>query len=136
VLLQLSLLVQLSLGDTADLVLERLVDVAADAFNDALLQAAGAAPAAGPRASVAAGPAGAFAAAFSSALPVASLMDTSLDGDAELPAGVADVDAEDAADPSCVSEYAREIYLHQKADEVRARDTSRRQTHLFRQSRP
>lgn len=40
-------------------------------------------------------------------------------GPGEVPPGVYDVDAADAADPSCVSEYAREIYLNQRHAEVR-----------------
>lgn len=38
-------------------------------------------------------------------------------GPGEIPPGVYDVDGADAADPACVPEYAREIYLNQRLSE-------------------
>lgn len=46
-------------------------------------------------------------------------------GPGDIPAGVYDVDGADAADPACVPEYAREIYLNQRLSEVRCSLTCR-----------
>ena len=37
----------------------------------------------------------------------------------DIPAGISDIDQADAHDPACVADYAREIHLHQREDEVR-----------------